>query len=76
MIRKIKQWFYDRFLPMWAKETVLKENRELLRRNEDLQKKLEIQNAYIAGLETGTRALRRIVVNNNNGRLGSENTDK
>lgn len=76
MIRKIKQWFYDRFLPMWAKETLLKENRELLRRNEDIQKKLEIQNAYIAGLETGTRALRRIVVNNNNGRLGSENTDK
>lgn len=76
MIRKIKQWFYDRFLPMWAKETVLKENRELLRQNEDLQKKLEIQRAYIAGLETGTRALRRIVVNNNNGRLGSENADK
>lgn len=75
-MRRLKNWLYNHFLPMWAKETVLKENRELLRRNEDLQKKLEIQNAYIAGLETGTRALRRIVVNNNNGRLGSENTDK
>lgn len=76
MIRKIKQWLFDRFLPMWAKETLLKENRELRRENEVLRQKLEIQNAYIAGLETGVRALRRIVINNNSGRLGSENTDK
>lgn len=76
MIRKIKQWLFDRFLPMWVKETLLKDNRRLCQENEDLQKKLDIQNAYIAGLETGVRALRRIVINNNSGRLGSENTDK
>ena len=65
MIRKIKQWLVDSFLPMWAKETVLQENRTLRRENAELKKKLEVQIAYIAGIEAGGRALRRIVINNN-----------
>lgn len=76
MIRKIKQWLYDSFLPMWAKETLLKENRELHSEVMELKQQLEVQSAYIAGIDTGTRSLRRIVINNNSGRLGSENTDK
>lgn len=76
MIRKFKQWLYDRFLPMWAKESLLKDNQTLYRENEELKHKLEIQGAYLAGVETGVRALRRIVINNNSGRVSSENTDK
>lgn len=75
MIKKIKQWLIDHFLPMWAKETVLRENRQLQKECEDLKHKLETQTAYMAGMEAGTRALRRIVINNN-GRLGREDTDK
>lgn len=78
MIKKIKQWLFDRFLPMWAKETLLKENRALCREVEALKQKLEIQGAYLAGMENGVRALRRIVINNNSnsGRVSGENTDK
>ena len=76
MIRKFKQWLFDRFLPMWAKETLLKENRELRLEVAELKQKLELQNAYFAGMENGVRALRRIVINNNSGRVSGENTDK
>lgn len=75
MIKKIKQWLVDNFLPMWAKETVLRDNRQLQKECEELKHKLEVQAAYMAGMEAGTRALRRIVINNN-GRLGREDTDK
>ena len=76
MIRKIKQWLFDRLLPMWAKETLLKENRALSQEVAELKQKLEIQSAYLAGMENGVRALRRIVINNNSGRVSGENTDK
>ena len=33
----MKKWLTDHFLPMWAKQTVLRENRELTRQNEKLQ---------------------------------------
>ncbi|MBQ2785855.1 MAG: hypothetical protein IJF02_05080 [Oscillospiraceae bacterium] len=68
MIRKIKSWFYDRFLPMWAKETVLADNRRLLEEVKDLRQQLECKDAYIAGLEVGIRAQRRIIINTGEGK--------
>ncbi len=76
MIRKIKQWFFDRFLPMWAKETLLAECRRLQKECDDLQKQLAVKNAYIAGMDYGTRALRRIIINNHSGGLSGESTSK
>lgn len=69
MIRKIKQWLYDRFLPMWAKETVLAENRQLRKEIKELEQKNRELEAYINGLNAGIRSLRRIVINNS----GKEN---
>lgn len=63
MMRKIKKWFLDYFLPMWAKETVMVENRRLLEAVNRLQHELEIKNAYIAGLVAGQKSLRRIIIN-------------
>lgn len=62
-MKKIKQWFLDHFLPMWAKETVLADNRNLQAEVLELRQKLERQKSYIAGLEDGIRAQRRIVIN-------------
>ena len=59
MIRKIKQWLYGRFLPMWAKETVLADNRNLQRKVEKLEQKNRELEAYIDGLQTGIRGMRR-----------------
>ena len=63
MIRKMKQWLYDRFLPMWAKETVLVDNRDLQRKVAELEQKNRELEAYIDGLHTGIRSMRRIVIN-------------
>lgn len=59
----MKKWFLERFLPMWAKETVLSDNRQLKRQNRRLRQENEQLLAYIRGLETGIRAAKRITVN-------------
>ena len=64
MIRRIKKWLWDRFLPMWMKESLLADYRSVLRENEELRKELAIKNAYITGLEIGIKSVRRIVINN------------
>ena len=67
MIKRIKQWIYERFLPMWAKETLLADYRRLTKENEALLLQLAEKDAYIDGLQTGMKAMRRIVVNTGEG---------
>ena len=74
-MRKIKRWFIDHFLPMWAKETVLVENRRLSVALERLIQQLEQKDAYIRGLEAGIRAQRRIIINTNGGITGGQKQD-
>lgn len=64
IIKKIKNWLYNRFLPMWLKETLLVDYRSLLQENENLRNELAIKNAYITGLEAGIKSVRRIIINN------------
>ncbi len=52
----MKKWLIDRFLPMWAKETVLRDNRRLKRENRQLRQDLEQLEAYIRGIHKGLRA--------------------
>ena len=58
----MKKWFLERFLPMWAKETVFADNRRLWAENRALAQKNRELRAYIKGMEAGLR--RR-----NNGKL-------
>ena len=51
----MKNWFLEKFLPMWAKETVLKDNKALQRRIRALERTLEEKEAYIRGLEIGSK---------------------
>ena len=55
----MKKWFLEHFLPMWAKETVLKDNRALYRKNRLLREEIARQQAYIRGLEMGLRAIQK-----------------
>lgn len=64
LIKRIKSWFYDRFLPMWAKETILVDCRQLRKKNEQLLQELAKKDAYIDGLQAGMKAQRRIIINN------------
>ena len=64
----MKKWLIDRFLPMWAKETVLAENRRLQKEIRQLQQDNENLRAYIRGLEAGIRAGKKVTVQTGGGR--------
>lgn len=52
---KLKKWLLEGFLPMWAKQTVLQENRRLTRQLRQLQQENEKLTSYIKGLHMGLR---------------------
>ena len=54
----MKKWLVEMFLPMWAKETVLRDNRALLRQLRDVRQENVRLQAYIRGLERGLRSRR------------------
>ncbi len=58
----MKKWLTQQFLPMWAKQTVLAENRELREKIAQLQEENRVLKAYIRGLLAGARAARRNVL--------------
>lgn len=53
----MKQWFLERFLPLWAKETVLQENRALRQENEALRQQVRQLECYIRGLHRGSKRI-------------------
>ena len=65
-MRKLKEWFLLTFLPGWAKETVLRENRALQQKLDTQRAELDRLRAYVDGLEFAIR--RRVVIRNEVGR--------
>lgn len=63
----MRKWLIDRFLPMWAKQTVLAQNRRLQQENEELKQKVRQMDAYIQGVQAGIRAGKRITIHNQGG---------
>ena len=55
----MKKWLTEHFLPMWAKETVLRDNRILQQQNRVLLQENEQLRAYIRGIRLGMKAARR-----------------
>ena len=55
----MKKWFLERFLPMWAKETVLSDNRALRAKNAALEEQVRQLESYIRGMRAGLRAVRK-----------------
>ena len=51
----MKKWLIENFLPMWARETVLQDNRQLARKVKELEQENEVLSSYIRGLEKGLR---------------------
>ena len=62
-MKKIRSWIIDKFLPAWAKDSVLEENRRLQSEIVRLQATIAERDAYIDGLERGIRSQRRIIIN-------------
>lgn len=63
----MKRWFFERFLPMWAKETVLSDNRALRAKNTALEEKVRQLESYISGMQAGLRATRKLQIYNRGG---------
>lgn len=63
-MRKFRTWLLERFLPAWAKDTVYRENKQMLAQLEQQKQEIRELNAYIDGLETALHSLRRVVVQN------------
>ena len=63
-MRKFRRWLLERFLPAWAKDSVYRENAALRAELDKQRQEIRELDAYIDGLETGLRAMRRIVIQN------------
>lgn len=63
----MKKWLIDGFLPMWAKQTVLADNRQLTQEIRTLRKENRELKAYLQGLERGIRAGKRVQIYNGGG---------
>lgn len=55
----MKKWLTEHFLPLWAKETVLRDNRNLRAENELLRQKIRELESYIQGIHMGMRRRRQ-----------------
>lgn len=62
-MKKFKKWLISEFLPAWAKDSVLEENRRLQSEITRLCAIIAERDAYIEGLERGIRNQRRIIIN-------------
>ena len=54
----MKKWLVEMFLPMWAKETVLRDNKALARSLREEKMENARLRVYIRGLEKGMRSRR------------------
>lgn len=55
----MRSWLTDRFLPMWAKETVLADNRRLQQENIRLSHRVRELESYIRGVQ---RVCPRVII--------------
>ena len=51
----VKKWLIEKFLPMWAKQIVLEDNRRLNTENLALKQENRVLRSYIRGLHRGFR---------------------
>ena len=65
----MKNWLMERFLPMWAKHTLLWEKNQLEKENLVLRQEIERLEAYIDGIKTGIRAGKRVNIINRGGEV-------
>lgn len=55
----MKKWLTEKYLPLWAKETVLRDNRNLQAENALLRQQVKELDSYIQGLHMGLRGRRK-----------------
>ena len=56
----MRNWLTEQFLPLWAKETVLRDNKLLKEENQALRQKINELESYIQGFHVGLRGRRKL----------------
>jgi len=61
---RLKQWIAENFLPRYAQEMLLEENRRLKQALQEARQQYDCLSHYVAGLEYALRHMPGVVVNN------------
>lgn len=61
---KLKQWFFNKYLPAYCKEKLTEENNELRKKVQELIAENKELEAYISGMQRGLRAVKKIQIVN------------
>ena len=61
---RFKKWLVGKYLPNWARHTLMEENERLNGEVQRLQTERDCLQSYCDGLETALRTIRRITINN------------
>lgn len=64
-MNRLRKWLVEKYLPAYARETLLEENDRLRRELEDARAELREMQHYAAGLEYAVRHLPAMTVMNN-----------
>lgn len=65
----MKKWLITNFLPMWAKETVLEDNKKMRKEMLELRQENRELKAYLQGVQLGQRAVKQIRIYNHGGEV-------
>ena len=60
---RLRDWLVGRYLPAWAVQTILEQNRQLCTQAEELRREYPTQRAYTDGLEHALRPGMHVEVN-------------
>lgn len=63
---KVKKWLVNKYLPAYAKQTILEDNKRLNLALQAQKERINELEAYIDGIQFATRATRKIIINNDN----------
>lgn len=77
---RLRDWLVNKYLPDWAVQTILEENKQLQRKLEHLKEEYRTLQAYTDGLEYALHRGARIEINTtgggSNGDRSAEGTDR
>ena len=62
MIRKLKIWLRERYLPEYCRQKLLEENNRLRQKLDKKEREIIRLNGYVEGLEEALRALSRVIL--------------
>lgn len=62
-MRKLKRWLYERFLPAWCRDDLMRANELLSAKVQAQAREIERLESYIDGVHAAQRRQPRIVIN-------------